>query len=94
MYWQVELDPKNKHKAAFATRQGLSEFSVMPFGVWNAKATFVRLMVTMLSGLQWQVSLIYLDDMIVYGKTFEEMVINLELNFEKLKAAGLKLKTR
>ena len=64
----------------------------MPFGLCKAPATFERLMETVLSGLQWQVCLIYLDDVIVYGKTFEEMVHNLELVFDKLKAAGLKLK--
>lgn len=66
----------------------------MPFGLCNAPATFERLMETVLSGLQWQVCLIYLDDVIVYGKTFEEMLHNLELVFEKLRAAGLKLKAR
>ena len=37
---------------------------------------------------------VYLDDVIVYGKTFDEMLKNLELVFEKLLAAGLKLKAR
>lgn len=93
-YWQVELDPNDKPKTAFVTRQGLFEFNVMPFGLCNAPATFERLMETVLSGLQWQVCLIYLDDVIVYGKTFEEMLHNLELVFEKLRTAGLKLKAR
>lgn len=90
-YWQVELDPNDKPKTAFVTRQGLFEFNVMPFGLCNASATFERLKETVLSGLQWQVCLIYFDDVIVYGKTFEEMLHNLELVFEKLRAAGLKL---
>ena len=93
-YWQVELDPDDKDKTAFVTREGLYEFNVMPFGLCNAPATFERLMETVLSGLQWQVCLIYLDDVIVYGKTFEEMLHNLELVFEKLFSAGLKLKAR
>jgi hypothetical protein len=93
-YWQVELDPKDKHKTAFATRQGLYEFNVMPFGLCNAPATFERLMETVLSGLQWQICLIYLDDVIVYGKTFEEMLSNLKQVFQKLRSAGLKLKAR
>jgi hypothetical protein len=93
-YWQIELDPKHKHKTSFATRQGLYEFNVMPFGLWNAPATFERLMETVLSGLQWQICLIYLDDVIVYGKTFEKMLSNLEQVFQKLRSAGLKLKSR
>lgn len=93
-YWQVELDPEDKKKTAFVTRQGLYEFNVMPFGLCNAPATFERLMETVLAGLQWQICLIYLDDIIVYGKTFDDMLQNLELVFEKLLAAGLKLKAR
>ena len=93
-YWQVELDPKEKPKTAFATRQDLFEFNVMSFGLCNAPTTFERLMETVLSGLQWQVCLIYLYDVIVYGKTFEEMVHNLELVFDNLTAAGLKLIAR
>ena len=93
-YWQVELDQNDKHKTAFATRQGLYEFNVMPFGLCNAPATFERLVDTVLSGLQWDICLIYLDDIIVYGKTFDETLQNLEKVFEKLLSAGLKLKAR
>ena len=93
-YWQVGLDPEDKYKTAFTTRHSLYEFNVMPFGLCNAQATFERLMDTILSGLQWQVCLIYLDDIIVYGKTFGEMLKNLEQVFDKLVDAGVKLKAR
>ena len=93
-YWQVELDPEDKNKTAFATRHGLYQFNVMPFGLCSAPATFKRLMDTILSGLQWQVCLIYLDDIIVYGKTFDVVLRNLEQVFDKLVDAGVKLKAR
>ena len=51
-------------------------------------------METVLSDVQWQVCHIYLDDLIVYGKTFEEMLHNLELVFDKLTVAALKLEAR
>ena len=70
------------------------ECSVMPFGLCNAPATFERLMESVLSGLQWQICLIYLDDIIVAGKTFEDMVNNLILIFDRFISAGLKLKAR
>lgn len=93
-YWQIEMDPKDKPKTAFVTRNGLYHFNVMPFGLCNAPATFERLMETTLAGLQWDICLIYLDDIIVYAKTFEEMNRNLSRVFEKLAAAGLKLKAK
>jgi hypothetical protein len=39
----------------------------MPFGLKGAPATFERLMETVLAGLQWNICLIYLDDIIVLG---------------------------
>lgn len=46
----------------------------MPFELFNAPVTFERLIKTVLTGLKWQVCLIYLDDLIVFGKTFDDML--------------------
>ena len=62
----------------------------MPFG--NVPATFEHLMETVLRGLQFETCLVYLDDIIVFGKTFEEMVVNLSKVLNRLETAGLKLK--
>ena len=70
--WQVELAEKSREKTDFSTTEGLYEFKVMPFGLCNAPATFQRLMDLVLSGLQWSNCLVYLDDAIVMGKTFQE----------------------
>ena len=91
-YWQVEVEPEDRPKTAFITRRGLFEFNVMPFGLCNAPASFERLMELVLSGLHWQICLIYLDDIIIFGKTFAEMIKNLEIVFERFSQAGLKLK--
>lgn len=66
----------------------------MPFGFCNAPATFARLMETVLSGLQWQICLVYLDDIIVIGKTFENMLDNLKQVFDRLLSSNLKLKAK
>ena len=91
-YWQVEVDQKDREKTAFTTPEGLFEFNVMPFGLCNAPATFQRLMDLVLAGLQWSSCLVYLDDVIVTGKTFSEHLLRLKEVFDRLREAKLKLK--
>ena len=66
----------------------------MPFGLCNAPATFERLMEMILQGLLWKRCLVYIDDIIVYGKTFPETLQNLKMVFKRLRDAGLKLKPK
>ncbi len=51
----------------------------MPFGLTGAPATFSRLMDNVLDSLIAKRCLVYLDDVIIYGKTFEETLANLKL---------------
>lgn len=90
-YWQVKLDPKDKEKTAFSTGMGLWQFTVMSFGLCNAPATFERLMEQVLQGLPFNVCLIYLDDILVPGKSFDHQLHNLCQVFQKLRQASLKL---
>ena len=91
-FWQVEVAEKDRAKTAFCMTEGLFEFKVMPFGLCNAPATFQRLMDLVLAGLQWEHCLVYLDDVIVFGRNFPEHLKNLQMVFERLRQAGLKLK--
>ena len=91
-YYQVAMHPEDKCKTAFTSRRGLRQFTVMPFGLSNAPGTFQSLMELVLSGLQWSKAVLYLDDIITYGKTFEETKDNLECVFQRLRQAGLILK--
>ena len=90
-YWQVQLDDHAKEKTAFSTGNGLWQFKVMPFGLCNAPATFERLMEQVLIGLPVSVALVYLDDIIVPGRSFPQQITNLHLVFERLRKAKLKL---
>ncbi len=91
-YWQVELDPNDREKTAFNTGSALYQFKVMPMGLTNAPPTFQRLMELVLRGLHWKVCLVYLDDVLVFSKTFSEHLISLEEVFSRFRSAGLKLK--
>ena len=93
-YWQVELDDEAKEKSAFAVSGGLYQWKVMPFGLCNAPATFERLMERILTGLHWEILLVYLDNVIIYGKTFDEELQRLQTVFQRLRESKLKLKPK
>ena len=87
----MELHPDDKEKTAFSAGRGLWQFRVMPFEFCNAPATFERLMEQVLAGLPLTVCLVYLDDILVPGRTFEQELENLRMVFLRLKEAKLKL---
>ena len=90
-YWQVQLAVDAKEKTAFSSGSGLWQFRVMPFGLCNAPATFERLMEQVLVGLPMTTALVYLDDVLVPGRSFSQQIVNLRQVFERLKKAKLKL---
>jgi len=87
----VRVTEEHREKTAFCTQEGLFEFDVMPFGLCKAPAIFQRLMNSVLAGLQWTSCLVYINDIIIVGKSFEEHLHNLHQVFERLRQAGLKL---
>jgi len=90
-YWQIPIYEQDKKKTAFVTTEGLYEFNVLPFGLSNAPATFQRLINSVLGALRWDISLVYLDDIIVYSPSFNKHVQHLDLVFNALEKANVKL---
>ena len=91
-FWQVEVDKASQEKTAFVTHHGLFEFEKMPFGLCNAPATFQRLMETVLAGLVRKICYVYLDDILIVGRTLEEHLENIARVLDRFQEAGLKLK--
>lgn len=90
------LTGRSREIRSFITRMGLYQFHCTPFGLTNAPSTFERLMENVLVGFQWEICLIYQDDIVVMAKLFNEMihVHSLLKVFVKLQGAGLKLKPK
>lgn len=91
-YWQILMAPEDREKTAFTTPMGLFEFDRMPFGLCNAPATFQRVMEHCLGHRNFEMVLLYLDDVIIFSRTYEEHLEHLEEVFTQLVRAGLKLK--
>lgn len=86
------MDEGSKEKTAFITHNGLYEFNVLPFGLCNSPATFQKLMTHALHGLEWDICLVYIDDLIIFSRTFEDHLHHLEQVFKRLREAGVRLK--
>lgn len=90
-YWQVELDPDDKEKTAFCIGSELWQFRVLPFGLCNAPATFIRLMNLIFHDFSSKFCLVYLDDIIIFSNSFEDHLHHLSIVFSKLLEVGLKV---
>ncbi len=75
-YWQIEVAPEDRHKTAFLLLSGLYEFNLLPMGMVNAAATCQRAMQSILEGLTRSMCLVYLDDVIIFEETAEELLNN------------------
>jgi len=80
-YWQVPVREKDREKTCFVTLKGVFGFKVLPFGLCNAPSTFQRLVDMTLAGLTWEICLCYLDDLIIFSKTFEDHIKRLQAVF-------------
>lgn len=87
------MDPTSRHKAAFITHNGVYEWTRMPFGLKNAPMTFQMVMSQVLRELNWKHVLCYIDDILVFSSNFREHLNHLSLVFDKLREAGLTLKS-
>ena len=90
-YYQVKVAEEHCERTAFSSPFGFHEYQRMPFGVCNAPSTFQRLMDHITEGIAMKGCAVYLDDVIVYGKSKEELYDNLKVIFDRLRSAGLRL---
>ena len=91
-YYHVPIAEEDKHKTAFPSRFGLFQYTAMPFGFTNAPATFQRLMERVLAHMNWRDCLVYIDDVCIWSRTFEEHLRKLGQVFQVIEKAGLRIK--
>ncbi|CAF1583655.1 unnamed protein product [Rotaria magnacalcarata] len=90
-YFQLPIDEKDKPKTAFITSRGLWEFNVLPQGLKNAPPSFQRVLNNLLATGRWQFCLIYLDDIIIFSKSFPDHCTHLNNVLSVLNQANFQL---
>ncbi|XP_063070441.1 uncharacterized protein LOC134461440 [Engraulis encrasicolus] len=87
-YWQVPLTPASKEKTAFATPEGLYQYTRLPFGLHGAPATFQRLMDRVL-GPHKRYAAAFLDDVVIQSPDWESHLPRVQAVLDSLRNAGL-----
>lgn len=94
-FYQMKLDDEDIHKTGIVVQNmGSFQYLRLPFGLKNASASFQRLMSLILAGLSPLSIGVYIDDIIIASKTFEEHLARLEIVFDRLKQHNLRLKPK
>jgi hypothetical protein len=89
-FWQLPIDKKDRHKTAFTTPFGLYEWNVLPQGLRNAPPSFQRIMNNILSSCTY-FCLVYLDDIVIFSRTYDEHLFHLEQVLNALQLHNLTL---
>ena len=91
-YYQMAISKKSRLLTAFRTSEGLFQFKRLPMGLKSAPAYFQAAMQqTVLADMLYQICEVYLDDIIVYAETEDELLKNLSKVFSRLEQYNITL---
>jgi hypothetical protein len=77
-FTQLSLAKEDKEKTAFRTHRGLYQFKRMPFGLHNGPSIFQRVMQGILAPYLWIFAIVYINDIVVFSKSYEEHLNHLD----------------
>ncbi|RVW46415.1 Transposon Ty3-I Gag-Pol polyprotein [Vitis vinifera] len=77
-YFQIAIALEDQEKTTFTCPFGTYAYRRMPFGLCNAPATFQRCMLSIFSDMVERIMEVFMDDLTVYGKTFDDCLSNLK----------------
>ena len=94
-FWSIPIRLKDRKKTAFITQKGHWQWKVLPFGYKNSPAVFQRTLARIIKKYNLEEFCVnYIDDMLIFSKTFEEHLEHIQSLFEAIKKEGFKLKLK
>lgn len=91
-YYQVPLEEESREYTAFSTPHGHWQFNRLSFGLKNAPSAFQREMQTVLRDFPWKKVVVYIDDILIMGNSFEEHLYLVKRVLAMLELHGIKIK--
>ena len=88
----MAIEEEGQNLADFITPLGLYKWKRLPMGLASALGAFQNLIELVFAGLSYEVALVYVDDVIVFGRNFDKHLKQLELVFQRLAENGLNIK--
>ncbi|CAN6338981.1 unnamed protein product [Urochloa humidicola] len=91
-FHQILVAEADRHKTAFQTHFGHFEYKVMPYGLTGAPATFQAIMNHILKPLLRKCVVVFIDDILIYSKSYEEHLQHIQMVFDLLKEHQFKVR--
>lgn len=91
-YWQMRIRKQDRHNTAFVCQTGTFLCTRIPFRLTNAPACFQRALGIILTKYKRQMCLVYLEDVIIFSKTFDDLIIHVNENLATLVDGSVTLK--
>jgi hypothetical protein len=90
-FTQLEMNEDDVEKTAFRSHRGLFQFRRMPFGLKNGPSIFQRIMQGVLAPYLWIFCLVYIDDIVVYSRSYEDHIDHLDKILSAIEKTGITL---
>lgn len=92
-FWSIPLKITDRHKTGFVTQEGHYQWSCLPFGLKTSPAIFQRILGNIMrkNGLTG-FAVNFIDDILVFSKTFDEHIIHLKKLLDAIREEGFRLK--
>ena len=91
-FHQLNLDEASKHYTAFSTLSGHWEFNRVTFGLTNSPPWLQRAVAAALRGIEWSICVVWMDDIIIHSRSYEQHIEDLKTVLLRLRERGFSVR--